>query len=105
LSQSGTLTGLRDLRRGLVLDLNPIVTSKIDGADAGAGWRYDPSRPEVGMNVRWGLTPNLTLNGTVNPDFSQVESDAGQFQFDPRQALFFPEKRPFFLDGIEQFAT
>ena len=64
-----------------------------------------PSRPEFGGNVRWGVTPNLTLNGTVNPDFSQVESDAGQFRFDPRQALFFPEKRPFFLDGIEQFAT
>ena len=57
------------------------------------------------MNLRWGITPNLTMNGTVNPDFSQVESDAGQFSFDPRQALFFPEKRPFFLDGIEQFAT
>ena len=57
------------------------------------------------MNLRWGITPNLTMNGTVNPDFSQVESDAGQFSFDPRQALFFPEKRPFFLDGIEQFST
>ena len=57
------------------------------------------------MNLRWGITPNLTMNGTINPDFSQVESDAGQFSFDPRQALFFPEKRPFFLDGIEQFAT
>src|SRR6185295_18785603 len=45
------------------------------------------------------------LNGTANPDFSQVESDAGQFTFDPRQALFFPEKRPFFLDGSEQFST
>ena len=55
--------------------------------------------------MRWGVTQTLTLNGTVNPDFSQVESDAGQFQFDPRQALFFPDKRPFFLDGIEQFAT
>ena len=70
-----------------------------------AGWSYDASRPEFGMNLRWGITPNLTMNGTVNPDFSQVESDAGQFSFDPRQALFFPEKRPFFLDGIEQFAT
>ena len=45
------------------------------------------------------MTPNLTLNGTVNPDFSQVEADASQFTFDPRSALFFPEKRPFFLDG------
>ena len=68
-------------------------------------WDYDGSRPDLGGNVRWGVTQTLTLNGTVNPDFSQVEADAGQFQFDPRQALFFPEKRPFFLDGIEQFAT
>jgi hypothetical protein len=59
----------------------------------------------VGGNARWGITNNLTLNGTVNPDFSQIESDAGQLAFDPRQALFFAEKRPFFLDGIEQFAT
>ena len=105
LAQSGRLKSLTDLRRGLVLDLNPIATAKLDGQSSAAGWGYDASRPELGMNLRWGITPNLTMNGTVNPDFSQVESDAGQFSFDPRQALFFPEKRPFFLDGIEQFAT
>jgi hypothetical protein len=106
LSQSGRLKNLSELRRGLVLDLNPIATTKLDGQQGSeAGWNYDPTRPEVGMNLRWGITPNLTMNGTVNPDFSQVESDASQFSFDPRQALFFPEKRPFFLDGIEQFAT
>jgi hypothetical protein len=105
LSQSGRLRNLTDLRRGLVLDLNPVATAKLDGLQGANGWNYDASRPEVGMNLRWGITPNLTMNGTVNPDFSQVESDAGQFSFDPRQALFFPEKRPFFLDGIEQFAT
>ncbi|MDB4883355.1 MAG: hypothetical protein JWL95_2121 [Gemmatimonadetes bacterium] len=59
----------------------------------------------LGANVRWGLSNNFTLNGTVNPDFSQIESDEGQLQFDPRQALFFAEKRPFFLDGTEYFAT
>ena len=105
LAQSGRLKNLTDLRRGVVLDLNPIATAKLDGAGSATGWTYDASRPEVGMNLRWGITPNVTMNGTVNPDFSQVESDAGQFSFDPRQALFFPEKRPFFLDGIEQFST
>ncbi len=55
--------------------------------------------------MRWGITANLTINGTINPDFSHVEADAGQFQFDPRSALFFPEKRPFFLEGTEQFTT
>jgi hypothetical protein len=105
LAQAGRLRGLTDLRRGLVLDLNPAVTSRLDGARDGANWSYDGGTPEFGLNVRWGLTANLTLNGTLNPDFSQVEADAGQFVFDPRAALFFPEKRPFFLDGIEQFAT
>ncbi len=114
LSQSGTLTGLHDLHRGLVLDLNPVATTRVNGAPAtgpagGGGpapgaWHYDTA-PEVGGNVRWGLTPNLALTGTANPDFSQVEADAGQIITDPRQALFFPEKRPFFLEGIEQFGT
>jgi len=105
LAQSGTLDGLTELRRGLVLDLNPVVTTRADGAPASTSWSYDASRPELGGNVRWGVTPNLTMNGTVNPDFSQVESDASTFQFDPRSAVFFPEKRPFFLDGAELFNT
>jgi len=105
LTQAGTLEGLTELRPGLVLDLNPFVTAQADGTREAAGWNYDSSRPEVGGNVRWGVTPNLTLNGTVNPDFSQVESDASQIQYDPRIAVFFPEKRPFFLDGLEQFST
>lgn len=109
LAQSGTLDGLTELRRGLVVDVNPEITQRTIGlasqtAIAGR-WRYDAGRPEVGGNARWGITNNITLNGTVNPDFSQIESDAGQFSFDPRQALFFAEKRPFFLEGTEQFAT
>ena len=55
--------------------------------------------------MRWGISNNLSLTGTANPDFSQVESDAGQLLFDPRDERFFQEKRPFFLDGIEQFTT
>ncbi|HEX2212461.1 MAG TPA: DUF5916 domain-containing protein, partial [Mycobacterium sp.] len=54
---------------------------------------------------RWGVTSNLTMNATVKPDFSHVEADVGQVSYDPRSALFFPEKRPFFLDGSENFAT
>ena len=105
LAQSGHLVGLTDLHRGLVLDLNPSLTSKTTGGPAGGGWDYRGGSPELGGSVRWGITNNLNLNGTANPDFSQVESDAGQFQFDPRDELFFSEKRPFFLDGSEQFST
>jgi uncharacterized protein DUF5916 len=105
LAQSGHLVGLADLQRGLVLDLNPSLTSKTTGAAEPGGWNYSGGGPELGGSVRWGITNNLNLNGTANPDFSQVESDAGQFQFDPRDELFFSEKRPFFLDGSEQFNT
>jgi hypothetical protein len=105
LAQSGTLEGLHDLRPGIVLDLNPEFTAHADGSPAPAGWRYAAPSAELGGNLRWGATPNLTLNATLNPDFSQVEADASQIQYDPRDAVFVPEKRPFFLDGLEQFAT
>ena len=105
LAQSGHLVGLTELRRGLVLEFNPSVTSKTTGARGANGWEYAGGSPELGGSIRWGITNNLNLNATANPDFSQVESDAGQFLFDPRNELFFSEKRPFFLDGIEQFTT
>ncbi|MES2125127.1 MAG: DUF5916 domain-containing protein [Gemmatimonadota bacterium] len=105
LSQSGKLEGLTELDAGHPLDVVPTLTSRVVGSSAasGTGWNYDGGKPEMGGNIRYGVTPNLTLNATANPDFSQVESDAGQFSFDPRQAIGFPERRPFFLDGIEQF--
>ena len=105
LGQSGRLVGLTGLRRGVVLDFTPSLTSRTTGAPGSDGWAYIGGGPELGGTVRWGVTNNLTLNGTANPDFSQVESDAQEFAFDPRQEIFFSEKRPFFLDGIEQFTT
>ncbi len=105
LAQSGRLVGLTDLRRGLVLDLNPSVTSRTTGRRNGTGWNYNGGSPELGGTARWGITNNLSMTGTANPDFSQIESDAGQLLFDPRDERFFQEKRPFFLDGIEQFTT
>ncbi|MEY4608024.1 MAG: hypothetical protein RL625_241, partial [Gemmatimonadota bacterium] len=68
------------------------------------GWRYG-TVGEAGGDVRWGVTPSLTLNATVNPDFSQVEADAGQIPGDVRFAVNFPELRPFFVEGSEQFDT
>jgi hypothetical protein len=105
LAQGGTLEGLTGIDRGLVLDLNPMITRKSTGGNSplGTGWTYTQPRPQIGMNVKYGLTNNLTLNATARPDFAEVESDASQIVIDPRQALFFPEKRPFFLDGLEQF--
>jgi hypothetical protein len=106
LAQSGTLQGLSGMRRGMVLDVNPEVTGQVVGSPGPeGGWTYDGPGSQWGATVRWGVTTDLSANGTVNPDFSQVESDAAQIAFDPRRALSYPEKRPFFLEGAEQFSA
>jgi hypothetical protein len=107
LIQSGMLKNLSGLHRGLVMDVNPEFTSHVDGAPAGGGaaYRYGQVDPQLGVNLRWGITQNLSMTGTANPDFSQVEADVGQVTVNQRFALFFPEKRPFFLEGLEQFDT
>jgi hypothetical protein len=110
--QSGTLRGFTGLRRDQVVELNPEFTSlrsglrtDVDPTDViTEGWSTSTDL-SLGGNLRWRLAPNLTLNATVRPDFSQVEADAAQVPGDARFALFFPEKRPFFVDGIEQFET
>jgi hypothetical protein len=104
LGQSGTLEGLTDLRRGLVAELNPFATTRISGRDDAGTWRYRDT-VQLGLNARWGITQNLSADGTLNPDFSQVEADVGQVTINERFALFFPEKRPFFLEGLELFDT
>jgi len=106
LAASGVLAGLTGLRAGIVLDLTPEVTSTVSGGPgSGGGWDYHGGEPRLGGSVRWGVTSNLSLNGTVKPDFSQVEADVAQLQYDPRSAVYFPESRPFFLDGLEYFRT
>ena len=105
LGQSGTLRGLTNMKRGLVLDIVPTITSRFDGGENTKGdWEYD-NTTEFGGDVKWGIRQNLTLNGTINPDFSQVEADIGQVVLNERFALFFPEKRPFFLENLELFDT
>ncbi len=60
---------------------------------------------ELGLTARWGITPNLTSNFTLNPDFSQVEADAQQLDINEPFALFYPERRPFFTEGADFFAA
>ena len=105
LAQAGTMEGLHDLQRGVVTELQPFVTGSVDGARRDDGsYAYGTTDIEPGANLRFGFT-NISLDATVNPDFSQVETDATQVTVNERFALFYPEKRPFFLEGIELFAT
>ena len=104
LVQSGRLVGLTKLRRGLVMDFTPEFTTRLDGAPDQSGYGYE-RHADIGGTIRWGITPNLTAAATAHPDFSQVEADVGQVTANERFALFYPEKRPFFLEALEQYAT
>jgi hypothetical protein len=105
LAQAGSLAGLHDMRRGLVLEATPTATARADRAPNIGNGRDYRRRSDLGGDVRWGIRQNLSLNGTINPDFSQVEADIGQVVLNERFALFYPEKRPFFLDALELFDT
>ena len=105
MEQFGRLTGLTGLDAGLFLEVNPVQTFSQQGvydADAGALQRGGIDG-DFGLNLTYGITSNLTLDGTYNPDFSQVEADAGQIRVNERFALYLREKRPFFLEGTEIF--
>ena len=60
---------------------------------------------QVGADAKWTPNQHLAVDGTINPDFSQVESDVAAVTTNQRFAVFFPEKRPFFLEGKDLFAT
>jgi hypothetical protein len=105
LAQSGSLDGLHDMHRGLVLEATPTMTARVDGLPRTDGTRRYDGSSEFGADAKWGVKQNLSLNATINPDFSQVEADVGQVLLNERFALFYPEKRPFFLDGLELFDT
>ena len=105
MEQFGRLTGLQNLDPGLFIEINPVQTFSRQGvydADAGALQRGGIDG-DFGFNMTYGITSNLTLDGTYNPDFSQVEADAGQIAVNERFALYLREKRPFFLEGTEIF--
>ena len=105
LSEGGSLTGIHDIERGITTEVQPFVTAQWNGARAiGGNFERDDLNPDAGVNLKVAL-PSVTLDATVKPDFSQVESDAGLVTVNERFALFFAEKRPFFLEGIELFNT
>ncbi len=105
---SSKLTGLADLPSGSHLVVAPYTSSSrasVPGAGLGSPLKNDPVDSEAGLDLKWSPIVSMTLDGTVNPDFSQVESDAAQIVANERFALFFAEKRPFFLEGVDLFST
>ncbi|MCG8455154.1 MAG: carbohydrate binding family 9 domain-containing protein [Holophagales bacterium] len=100
-SLAGTLSGV-EVPRQRLLQLTPYLLAEaregVDGTDA------SDEDFEAGFDLKVGLTPALTLDATVNTDFAQVEADVQQINLD-RFSLFFPEKRPFFLENAGLFGV
>lgn len=103
LGQMGILEGMRDLALQRITELMPTVTSQQLDFRSPSGDLATRTIHEAGISAKYGVTSNLTLDVTVNPDFSQVETDVPQVQVNQRFPLFYPELRPFFLEGQETF--
>ena len=107
LTQMGVLEGMTNLSTSRNLEILPTFTGlQVGSLDTTTGvFADDDVTPEGGLNVKYGVTSNLTVDFTVNPDFSQIESDRPQIEVNRRFPLFFSELRPFFLEGQEVFST
>ena len=108
LCQALKIEGFAGANPGKNIELDPTLSATYS--------QYRPNFPdgpmikkdssvEPGLTARWSPTPNLAVNAAVNPDFSQVEADAAQLDINTRFALYYPEKRPFFLEGMDYFQT
>jgi hypothetical protein len=110
LSQTGTLTGLRDISPGRNIQLLPFSGFRsyraIDQRDpARPAFVEDHASTDAGLDAKFVLKDSLVADIAVNPDFSQVESDEPQVTTNQRFEVFFPEKRPFFLENANFFQT
>lgn len=104
LSQMGILDGMTDVSTSRNLEILPTATAiRFESRDDATGATSADFTPEAGLNVKYGVSSNLTADFTFNPDFSQIETDVPQVALNQRFPLFFPELRPFFLEGQEIF--
>src|SRR6187431_995995 len=93
-----------NLKPRRLVELLPSVTYGISQQRDANTWGPADDKYNLGASGKLGITSGITLDGTINPDFSQVESDAFQVQVNQRFPVFFSEKRPFFMEGMGTFA-
>jgi hypothetical protein len=108
--QWGTMTGIENVRGGGNLEFLPSFTASQTGLlrdqnDLTSGLRTKPVDADAGFNLRYTFASNLSSAIAVNPDFSQIESDATQIDVNTTFALLYPEKRPFFQEGSDLINT
>ncbi len=112
LRQIGKISGLDDIKSERNIEIVPSMTLSESGervADTaqpfGSRLLNRPVKKDIGVSVKYQISPNITLDAAINPDFAEVEADAPVVRANERFPIFFPEKRPFFLEGIDYFRT
>lgn len=102
-AQYGTLRGIAGVRPGLAIQWIPYGTATAGAVERDARLAWGRTGRRAGFDLKAALGPNVIADGAVNPDFSQVEADAGVIEVNERFDIFYPEKRPFFLEGTDLF--
>lgn len=108
--QGAVTEGLAGIKPGRNMEIIPAITGNKSGNlydvnDPATGWEKHPWEGKTSLTAKLNFTSNTSAEITLNPDFSQVESDAAQVDVNSTFALFYPEKRPFFQEGSDIFSS
>jgi len=106
----GTLTGIKNVTPGKGIEIMPAWTGSLTGAleilpDSSLEFQNDDAHGEPSLSCKYAVSSNVTIDATINPDFSNVESDAYQIDVNSPTALSYSEKRPFFQEGSDLYRT
>lgn len=111
LIKHGKITGLDEIKYERTLEIVPSITvsetgSRVQANEIAAGrFVNQPVKQDIGLTLKYTLSPNITLDATINPDYAEIEADAPVITANQRFPIFFQEKRPFFLEGQDVFST
>ncbi len=111
LIKHGKISGLDEIKYERTLEIVPSITvsetgSRVQANEIAAGrFVNQPVKQDIGVSLKYTLSPNVTIDATINPDFAEIEADAPVITANQRFPIFFAEKRPFFLEGQDIFQT
>lgn len=111
LIQHGKISGLTEIKAERTLEIIPSITlsetgTRVSDRDIPEGrFVNQPIKKDIGLTLKYTITPNITLDAAINPDFAEIEADAPIVEANRRFPVFFNEKRPFFLEGADIFQT
>lgn len=94
---------VKDMKYDRVIEILPAFTNSRSQSHSNGKWEEINKESDISLTGKISITPSLTLDATYNPDFSQVEADAGHVDINLRYAIYYQEKRPFFLEGMDVF--